>query len=383
MALLTSIVALSIDTVLPGLYEISSSLGAQEENQRQQIISVLFLGMALAQIVYGPISDALGRKKPIYFGLGVFIGGSVISAFAQDFSVMLIGRFLQGVGAAGPKIVCMAIVRDQYAGREMARILSLIMVIFLMVPAVAPAIGQLLLHFFEWPSFFWMFIALASVAWIWLAYRQPETLSLERRNPIRFNFIKRNFYELFVHKTTMVYTIAAGLVFGAFIGFLNSAQQILQEHYALGNKFAAYFAVLAIALGVASYINAKLVLRFGMRVLCRFSLIVLSSISFMFLLVIQSAAPSLMFFMAYLIVSFLVIGLLFGNFNALALEPQGHRAGLASAFVGTLSSLISLCLGYLVGYWYNDSVIPLVASFAVLSLASLALTAVFERHNPN
>ncbi|MFT5259546.1 MAG: DHA1 family bicyclomycin/chloramphenicol resistance-like MFS transporter [Saprospiraceae bacterium] len=382
MALLTSIVALAIDTILPGLYEISSSLGAQEQNQRQQLISVLFLGMAISQIVYGPISDAVGRKKPIYVGLALFIIGSVISALAQDFSTMLFGRFLQGVGAAGPKIVCMAIVRDQYAGREMARILSLIMVIFLMVPAVAPALGQTMLYFFEWQAMFWMFVGLASVAWIWLIFRQPETLDLSKRNPVKFRFISARFIELCQHKTTMVYTIAAGLVFGAFIGFLNSAQQILQEHYALGNQFALYFATLAIALGIASYINAKLVMRFGMRSLCRFSLSALTIISFGFLLIISNSPPSLVAFMAYLIISFLVIGLLFGNFNALALEPQGHIAGLAAAFVGSLSSLISLGLGYLVGFFYNDTIIPLVVSFAVLSLCSLVLTASHERGDP-
>ncbi len=253
---------------------------------------------------------------------------------------------------------------------------------FLLVPAIAPALGQVILHFFQWRMIFWIFVGLATIAWIWLAVRQAETLAPEQRRPLSLGRINKGFVSVLKNKTTMVYTVAAGLVFGAFIGFLNSAQQILQELYGLGNQFAAYFAVLALTLGTASYLNAKLVLKLGMRMLCRVSLSVLSALSLVFWVIASLSSPSLYAFMAYLMPSFLMIGLLFGNFNALAMEPQGHQAGLAAALIGSLSSLLSLGLGYLVGASYNNSVIPLVAGFAILSLAALALTSMYEKRNP-
>ncbi len=377
--MLMSIVALSIDTILPGLNEISTDLGVTHENQRQHMISVLFLGLAFAQLIYGPISDAFGRKNPIYFGIALFIIGCLISAFAETYLAMLWGRFLQGLGVAGPRIICTAIIRDQSKGREMARVMSLVMVMFLIVPAIAPAIGQVILNFFHWRVIFWLFVALSSITWLWLALRQAETLPPEKRTPLNFNHIARGFLEIIRHPTTAIYTVAAGLVFGAFVGFLNSSQQILQEQYALGDQFAFYFAILAIALGIASYSNSKLVMRFGMQLLCRVSLAGVCVLSMVFLLISLYTAPSLLSFMVYLVLSFLMIGLLFGNFNAIALEPHGHIAGLASSLVGSISNFVSLGLGYLVGAAYNQTVLPLVGSFALLSAVSLMLIFYYER----
>jgi DHA1 family bicyclomycin/chloramphenicol resistance-like MFS transporter len=381
MAMLISLVALSIDAMLPALPQIGVDLGVQQANDTQLIIATLFIGMALGQIVYGPLSDTLGRKPTIYIGLTLFIGGCVMSMLATDFNTMLAGRVLQGIGAAGPRIVTVAMVRDQYEGRAMARIMSLVMMVFILVPALAPALGQGILLFSGWRAIFAAFLLLALIGAIWFALRQPETLTAERRRPFSLAGIAVAVREICTHRIALGYTFVMGIVSGAFIGYLNSAQAIFQDQYRLGTQFPLYFAVLALAIGSASLVNSRLVMRYGMRLLSGWALLLLTGLSAVFWLVAYGFAghPPLWSLMIYCMIAFFCIGMLFGNLNALAMEPLGHIAGVGAAVVGSLSTFIALPLGVWVGHSYNGTVLPLVSGFALLGAAAAILARWIER----
>ena len=375
MAMMVSLVALSIDSMLPALPEIGRDLGAQRENDNQLIISMLFLGMAMGQIVYGPLSDSTGRKPAIYLGFGLFMAGCILCLSATNFTIMLTGRVLQGAGAAGPRIVTTALIRDQYKGRAMAQVMSFVMAVFILVPVFAPALGQGILIVAHWRAIFGLFLLLALIAVIWFAFRQPETLPIDRRIPFSLARIMTAVCTVFASRPALGNALAMGFVFGTFIGYLSSTQQIFQVQYGLGTRFPLFFAILALSIGCAALLNGRLVLRFGMRPLSIWSLRILSTLSAVFWIVAytQAGHPALWLLMTYLIITFLCIGVLFGNLNALAMEPLGHIAGVGASVVATLSTFISLILGTVIGQSYNGTILPLVAGFAVLSALSLII----------
>lgn len=375
MAMMIAIVALSTDVMLPALSDIGESLAVQRENSTQLVVSFLFLGLAVGQVVYGPLSDSLGRKPVIYAGYVLFICGCLLSIFASNFSVMLLGRLLQGVGIAGPRSVTVALIRDQYEGRLMARVMSFVMAVFILVPVIAPTFGQAILIFANWRAIFGALLTLALLTAIWFAIRQPETLPSNRRIPFSLKRILSALREIFTHPIALGYTIGAGLISGAFLGYLNSAQQIFQEQYKLGTKFPLYFAVIALAIGGASFLNGRLVLRYGMRSLSNWAVLALASLSITFSIIafMLGGNPPLFALMIYLMTSFFCVGILFGNLNSLAMEPLGHIAGVGAAVVGSLSTFISVLLGILIGQSYNYTILPLVGGFAILSTLSIII----------
>jgi len=377
MALMISLVALSIDAMLPALGEIGRDLGVTKDNDRQWIIGALFAGLAIGQMLYGPVSDSVGRKPPIYAGFLLFIAGCLVSAFATNFNIMLVGRFLQGLGAAGPRNVAIALVRDQYEGNTMAKVISLVMAVFIIVPALAPAVGQGILLIAHWRAIFGMLFALAVISLVWFAWRQPETLAIENRVPFSVARIMTAIVEVCTHRTALGYTIAAGLIFGAFVGFLSSVQQIFQEQYALGAKFPLYFAALALSIGGASLANSRLVMRYGMQQLSLWAVLTASVLSTGFLLfvLIVQGSPPLIVLMTYLVTLFFCIGILFGNFNALAMGPMGHIAGVASAVIGLITTALSVLLGASIGAMYDGTVVPMVVGFT--AFGAFALLAVY------
>lgn len=373
IALMTSIIALSIDAMLPALPAIGQDLGVKGANSKQLIVSLLFLGLALGQIVYGPLSDSVGRKPPIYAGFILFILGSLLSLFATNFQLMLVGRFLQGLGVAGPRAVSLALVRDRYEGAAMARVMSYVMTVFILVPMLAPAYGQAILLWANWRWIFASFIILAVLTMLWFFFRQAETLPKEKRKVFSFKGMLLATAEILRTRTSLAYILAAGLVSGAFLGYLNSAQQIFQEQYQLATLFPLYFAIVALALGGASFVNAQLVMRFGMKLMATRALYFMAGLSLtaFTLALLFTGHPPLALFMAYLLTTFFCVGILFGNLNALAMQPLGHIAGLGAAIVGSLSTLISVPLGMLIGLSYNGTIIPLLAGLAIL--ASMAV----------
>ena len=382
LAMMISILALSIDAILPALELIAMDLELENRNDAQLVLSAMFLGFAIGQIGAGPLSDSFGRKPIIYIGYVIFILGCLISMVANDFNLLLLGRLLQGLGAAAPRIVSIALVRDGYEGREMARIMSIVMAIFILVPAIAPAIGQGVLLFFNWRSIFTLLLVMAIIAFVWFALRQPETLSEKHRRKFSVKNILAGISETLGYRIVTGYTIASGIIFGAFLGYLNSAQQIFQVTYNTGDWFAIYFGIAALAIGLASVFNSKVVIRLGMRYMTWHALMWLSGISFVFLIyvIMNNGVPSLWSFMLWLLLAFFCCGILFGNFNALAMEPIGHMAGLGAAVVGSVSTFISIPMGWAIGAGFSNTVTPLIAGFAILGFLSILVVWWTERN---
>lgn len=376
-----SLVALAIDAMLPALGAIAEDLGARGPNDRQLVLTVFFAGSTGGQLLYGPLTDAMGRRKAMLAGLAVLAVGTLMSVFATSFAMMLAGRVVQGIGAAGPRIVSLAIVRDVVEGRAMARIMSFISAVFILVPIVAPSVGQGVLALGSWRAIFGVLLGMTTAVAIWFTLRQPETLPVERRRPLSVRPVARAILEVVRTGQTLRYTMAAGLVFAALIAYLATAQQIFGEQYQLGASFPIYFAALAASLGVASVVNGRLVMRFGMRRLSGAALRASVAASGIFLAVsmVTGGHPPLWSFMAYMLFVFFCNGLLFGNFNALAMEHVGHIAGSAASVIGSLTSLIATLVGTPIGRAYDGTVRPLVAGLFVMTLGALLVTSVGAR----
>ena len=375
MALTTSLVALTVDGMLPALPEIGRDLGVTNSSDPQLIISMVFLGMAFGQLIFGPLSDGIGRKPSLYIGMSVFIAGCLMCIFAQSFEMMIAGRIIQGVGASGPRIIPMALIRDEYEGRDMARVMSLIMMVFILVPMLAPLLGQIVIYYADWRTIFTCFLVLAVVLIVWFALRQPETLPPEKRKDLKFKTIIGGFKEVLKNRTALGCTAAMGMLSGPFIAYLAIAQPVLQEQYELGLQFPAYFALLSLSIGVASYLNSRLVIKWGMRLLSYWSLVCIIVISTVFAVYLHltQTEPSLGLFMGYLVIILFFNGILFGNMTTMAMEPLGHIAGVGAAVVGSLSTFISVPFGVWVGHSYDGSVMPLVIGFAGCCTAALVL----------
>lgn len=375
LALMVSLLAMSIDAMLPALGEIGDDLRPGNPNDVQYVVTMMLLGFGAGQIIAGPLSDSYGRKPVIYGGYVLFIIGCILSIVAQEFGTMLVGRFLQGLGAAAPRIVSVALVRDGYQGRAMARIMSIIMAIFILVPSIAPAIGQGVMLFADWRAIFGLLLAIAMIAFVWFAIRQPETLPPRMRRKFSAGAVAGGIREAVSYRAMAGYTLASGLMFGAFVGYLSSSQQIFQDAYDVGRWFVVYFACASLSIGAASAFNAKVVVRLGMKYMTVRALIGLTAASCLFIPMIlaSNGLPPLWLFMTWLMAVFFCIGIVFGNFNALAMETVGHMAGLGAAIVGSVSTFISLPIGWAVGAAFDGTITPLVIGFAVSGGLCLAV----------
>lgn len=383
MAVLMSVTAISIDAMLPALGLIGRDLQVAYPNQVQYIISLIFAGMAIGQLVCGPLSDAWGRKRLLYTSICVYLGGSILCFFATDIDMLLLGRFIQGLGVAGPYVSCISVIRDRHSGRAMARIMSLIMMIFLVVPALAPSLGQGILYMATWHYIFAMYIVYALIVIGWVKFRLPETLPPEKRIPFEMANILYGVKEILGNRTTLIYLFCAGLIFGSFMGYLITCQQVFQDQFKVGDMFAFYFACLAVIMGSASLTNSRIVERVGMRYLCIRSSVCIIAASAVFAGLHFVTDIHLWMYMAYAATLFFCFGLLFGNLNALAMEPMGHIAGMASAIIGCASSVLSISLGTFIGQSYDGSLLPVALGFLCLNIISLGLI-VFEdkKFNP-
>lgn len=372
MASLIAMVALSIDAMLPALDLIGRELGAVDDNEPQLVITLFFLGMAFAQLVYGPLSDSFGRKPSIFLGLGIYLAGTALCLIAGSLPALIAGRIMQGIGAAGPRIVANAIIRDRYEGRPMARVTSLVMMVFIVVPVFAPLIGQGIMALADWRGIFWFFAALASGLFAWSALRLSETLAYENRKPFRLMPILAAMREVLGTRLSFGCTVTMGLVFAAFLSFLSSSQQVLGETYGLGPLFPVTFSALAAVVGFSSAANSSLVMRYGMQTLSGIGIagIVVSSALYC-LWFLTLGEPPLWAALAWLGISVGSIGIVFGNLNALAMEPLGHIAGVGSAVIGALSSLISVTAGTFIASRYDGTALPIAAGYAICGIAAL------------
>lgn len=383
MAVLMSITALSVDAMIPALGQISEDLMVTNVNSIQWVISAIFVGIAFGVMVYGPFADSYGRKKAIYLGIFIFSIGTLISLFATTLNVMLLGRAIQGFGSASCRVVTLAIIRDKYEGREMAKIMSLIMMVFIMVPALAPLLGQIILIFFSWHAIFWFILIFGLVGVIWMHFRQRETLAIENVRVFSFKVILSGIIETTKNYISLGYTISSGIMFGAFVSYLSTAQQIMSVQYNLGQLFPLYFGVLALVYGFSSYLNSKLLNKFTMQQMILGALTMQVSISLGFLALCMWSGGNLSFvvFYIYMIFNFFCLGPLFGNFNSLALQPFGHMAGIATSVISAIQNLFAVLVGAFIGQMYDGTVQPMIAGYFGCGVITLMIFQALQRYN--
>jgi MFS transporter, DHA1 family, multidrug resistance protein len=372
MASLMSIVALSIDALLPALPEIGASLGVNNPNNNQMLITMIFLGLGFGQLIFGPLSDSFGRKPIVYIGFILFIIATFICVTTQNFEMMIFGRVLQGIGLSAPRTLSIAIIRDSYSGNYMAKILSFVVMVFILVPVIAPTLGQLLLQFYNWESIFYVNLIFGLIVMLWFWQRQPETLTTEKR--IRFSprvFVEGT-KEFLKYKDAIAFTLISGFITGSFMVYLSTSQQIFQEQYNLAEMFPYIFASLAISVGLATYLNSQLVVRFGMWRIVYIAIIAYVIISILYVILFLSGKnPSITILLSFFALQFFAIGFLFGNLRALAMQPLGHIAGIGAAINGFVSTVMAVPIANYIGSFVNNSVLPIFIGFSVFGILSL------------
>lgn len=381
MAFLMALNALAIDIMLPGLQEIGAALNVENENHRQYVVSAYLIGFGVAQLFYGPISDRLGRRIPMIAGLTIYVLSSLAVLFVPSFETLLLLRFIQGIGSAATRVITVSIVRDVFGGRQMAEVMSLIMMVFMVIPVVAPGTGQVIMLFGDWHWIFVFMAVIAVIIGVWMYVRLPETLAKEDVRPFTPRVIFDGFRIVLTNRVALCYTIASTFIFGALFGFINSAQQIYVGIYGLGVWFPVAFAAVAIFMALSSFVNAKLVGRFGMRTLSHASLIGFIAINFIWL-VVQLLGPQPMpffLFLAFFSLAMFQFGWIGSNFNSLAMEPLGHVAGTASSVLGFMGTVGGSLIGAGIGQAYNGTALPMVAGYFIVSVIGLVFVLIGEK----
>lgn len=376
---MTAVVALAIDMMLPALDEIANDLGTAHPNDRQYVITAYLLGFGLAQLIYGPLSDAYGRKPVILGALGLFLAATLACMFAGSFEALLLARLLQGSAAAACRVIATAIARDLTSGRRMAEVMSMVMTVFMAVPVLAPGMGQLILFYLPWQGVFGFLFLFAFALVLWLQFRMPETLHPEHRQKLGLGTSVRAFTEAMTTRLTLGYTLAGAAFFSGLYGFLGSSEQIFAEHFQLGTRFPIAFAAIALGMGVTSYINSRLVMRWGQRRLSHWAVIIFTVISIVHAVVLLAGVDNLAVFMVLLAAAMALLGLIGANFSAIAMEPVGHIAGTASAAYGFVTGVVASLIGALIGQLYDGSAVPLVTGQALMGAVAIGIVLVTER----
>ena len=378
-AALMAINALAIDIMLPALQQIGASLGVESENHRQFVITAYVAGMGLALLFYGPASDRFGRRAPLLFGLSIYIVAAFAAAFAPSFEILLALRFIQGIGAASTRVIAISIVRDRYGGRQMAEIMSLVFMVFMIIPVLAPGIGQLIMLFSEWHMIFVVMSVTALAITAWMALRLPETMHPQDRRPLSLMSIARGFRIVLTTRVSLFYTLASMIIFGSLFGFINSAQQVYVGIYGLGVWFPLVFAAIAAMMSVSSFLNSRLVVKLGMRRLSHGALLgftVVSAIWFAWSLTGSVPFPVFVVLFAAAMFQFGWIG---SNFNAIAMEPLGHIAGTASSVQSFMQTVGGGLIGALIGQSFDGTVMPLALGYVSVALLGLVMVLIAER----
>jgi len=369
IAVMMALTALSIDIMLPGLPDIGAAMGVASENDRQLVVIIYMLGFALGQIVYGPLSDRHGRKPVLLIGFGIYILASLGAILAPTFDTLLVARALQGVGAASPRVMSLAIVRDVTSGRRMARVMSLAMAFFIIIPVFAPAMGQGLMALGTWRTPFDLLLAFALATALWIMLRLPET-SAAGHGVARVLPLRASVRAVVTNRQTVAYAAGAGCLFGALLGYVASSQQIFVDLYGLGPWFPLAFGGIASSMALAALVNARLVEQLGMRLVSHVSLAGLIVVSLLLLVAAVADILPLWLFAPMMAVCFFLFGLIQPNFNALAMEPQGDNAGMASSLIGFYSTAAGAAIAGAIGHMFDGSVVPLATGYAATALVS-------------
>ncbi|MDC0628860.1 MAG: multidrug effflux MFS transporter [Flavobacteriaceae bacterium] len=374
MALLMSLVALSIDGILPALAVIGTDLGVTDTQKHQLLITMIFLGLGFGQLIFGPLSDSYGRKPIIYVGFLVFAIASIICVNTNSYEVLIAGRILQGIGLASPRTLSIAMIRDSYEGDYMAKVMSFIVMIFILVPIIAPTLGQYLMLTYNWQTIFNVQLGLGILVVFWFWKRQPETLAVSKRIPFRTATLNSGFIEFFKHKQAVAFTLISGFITGSFMVYLSTTQHIFEIQYDLGEDFPLIFASLAIGVGFATYLNGVYVVRIGMKRIALVSLAAYCLSALLYVVLFFNASnPPLWVLLTFFVIQFIAVGFLFGNLRALAMQPIGHIAGVGAAINGFISTVMGVLIASGIGAYVTTTAWPLFLGFSVCGMVSMVI----------
>jgi DHA1 family bicyclomycin/chloramphenicol resistance-like MFS transporter len=371
--------ALAIDTMLPALPAIGQALGVTAENERQWILTAYLLGFGAAQIVYGTLADRYGRRPVLFMALGFYALCSAAAGWADSFGVMLGARALQGVGAAGTRVLAVAIIRDRYAGRQMARVMSLAFIVFLAVPIAAPSLGQLIMRFAPWSAIFFALALFAAAVMVWAASALPETLHEEDRLPIAVGRIWGAFRLALTERKAVGYMLAMTVMIGGLFGYLNSVQQVFADVFHAAAIFPMVFGATAVFMAMSALLNARIVGRLGMQRVSHGALFGYLSVAAVHALIAWSGKETLLAFAACQSLLLFFVGLVVPNFGAMAMEPLGHIAGTASSVQGFVTTVGGALAGFVIGQQFDGSVVPMTLGFVVFGSAALLIVLLTEK----
>lgn len=386
-ALVMALTALAIDIMLPALPQIGEAIAVESENHRQYVITAFLIGFGISQLFFGPFSDAFGRRKTFFIGASIYILAAIAGAMTNSFETMIAARIIQGIGAGASRVVAMSVVRDSFAGRAMAEVMSLIMMVFMIMPVVAPAFGQMIILLGPWQWMYLTMAGIASIAFIWVYFRLPETLTAENRRAYNPTVVIDGFRIVFTNRPALMYGMANMVKTGALFGFLAASQQIYGELYGLGALFPVAFAFIATVMALASFLNSRFVGRLGMRLLSHSALIGFVGLSAVWALLAYFDAVPLWLFIALQAPIMFLFGLTGTNFNSLAMEPLGRVAGTAASVFGFMQTAGGAVLGTMIGQSYDGTILPIAAGYFILGAISLVFVLIaengtlFQAHN--
>lgn len=376
LAMLFATIAFSIDAMLPALPEIGAELTPEAVNRAQLVVTSFVFGMGIGTFFTGPLSDVFGRKPVLLGGSALYIVASICAAYAETLELLLAARLLQGLGAAGPRVVALAIVRDLYSGREMARIMSFVMMVFTLFPALAPSIGAVIIAATGWRGIFWAFVAFSSIASIWLMVRLSETHPRENRRPFRLTTFRAALAELFGQRVVVISIGVQALIFAMLFSMISTVQQIYDISFGRAETFPLWFGGVAILAASGSVLNAALVMRLGMRFLITAMLsvqVALAGITLALFAFGLSGTPGFALFLLWQLSVFFQMGLTVGNINAIAMEPVGHIAGLAASVIGAVATVAGVLIAVPNGLMFDGTPVPLAAGIFIEAILALLL----------
>ena len=370
---------LAMDMMLPALPNIGSTFQIVPANRPQEVLSTFLIGFGVGQFVMGPLSDRFGRRPLLLGGMTVYFVASVLAISAPSFETLLLARTLQGLGTSATRVIATSIVRDCYAGRHMASVMSLAMMVFIAVPVVAPSLGEAVMLLTQWRGIFVVLTLYGVLTLIWSALRMPETLPLSEQKSLAVQEVLGAFRQTVTNRQTIGYALAAGGVQASLYGFVFSSEQVFTEIYALGNYFPLAFAAIAVGIAVAGFLNARFVSQVGMRVISHGALVGFVAVAGIMLLGAKTQILPLPLFMTLAALMMFAFGLMFANFTALAMEPQGRIAGTASSLYGSITTLLGIGIGSVIGQDYDGTLLPFAIGFFFCAQAALAVVLVVER----
>jgi len=379
MASLTAVNALGIDMMLAALPDIGRELRLSAENHQQLVVSVYVGSFGVGQLFWGPIADRFGRRPILLGAMAIYAAMSFLAAHAGSLELLLVARALQGLAAASTRVLSSSIVRDCYAGRTMAKIMSLAFMVFLAVPILAPSLGQLILLVAPWHWIFYVLGGFSLGVGLWAGLRLPETLSPANRRPINLGAIIEASRQVITSRISIGYAVAMGCIYGGLMGFLNSAQQILAHSFGRPDLFGVCFGAIVVFMAVSALLNARIVERFGQRLISHIALLAMIAICALRLILVMSGQETLILFILLSGLTFAFYGLCGSNFGSLAMEPMGHIAGTAASIQGFVSTMIGSCIGLVIGQSFQGTTLPLTLGWELGGLAALAIVLWIER----